>query len=47
MIFKIHGHSQKLIRDVKTKDFELRATFFGGCGKGGQNGLATGLGGPK
>ena len=31
----------------KTKDFELRATFFGGCGKGGQNGLATGVGGPK
>ncbi|MCK5049843.1 MAG: TldD/PmbA family protein, partial [Candidatus Heimdallarchaeota archaeon] len=45
----LSGHIFDFLLNIegKTKDFELRATFFGGCGKGGQNGLATGLGGPK
>lgn len=44
----ITGHILNLLREVQgaTRDFKLKASFSGGCGKGRQYPLFTGLGGP-
>lgn len=44
----ITGHILDLLKNVQgaTRDFKLKASFWGGCGKGRQYPLFTGLGGP-
>lgn len=45
----LSGNILDLLKQVKgaTRDIEMRTGYFGGCGKGGQNGLAVGYGGPN
>ncbi len=45
----LSGNILELLKHVKgaTKDIEIRTGYFGGCGKGGQGGLAVGYGGPN
>lgn len=45
----LSGNILELLKHVKgaTKDIKMRTGYFGGCGKGGQNGLPVGYGGPE
>jgi len=45
----LSGNILQLLQRVEgaTRELELWGTYFGGCGKGGQHPLPTGLGGPK
>ena len=45
----LSGNILELLKHVKgaTKEIGMRTGFFGGCGKGGQGGLAVGYGGPN
>jgi len=45
----LSGNILELLKHVKgaTKDITIRTGYFGGCGKGGQGGLAVGFGGPN
>ncbi|MFX1565455.1 MAG: TldD/PmbA family protein [Promethearchaeota archaeon] len=45
----LSGNILQLLQRVvgATRDLEIWGTYFGGCGKGGQHPLPTGLGGPK
>lgn len=44
----IRGHIFDFLQNVvgSCKDFKLHASYFGGCGKGGQSSLPVGIGGP-
>lgn len=44
----IHGNVLDFLRNVEclTRDFEVTANYFGGCGKGDQSFLHVGVGGP-
>ncbi|MCG3225106.1 MAG: TldD/PmbA family protein, partial [Candidatus Heimdallarchaeota archaeon] len=45
----LSGNILELLKHVlgATKDITIRTGYFGGCGKGGQGGLAVGFGGPN
>ena len=49
VFFLESGNILELLGKVEgaTKELKIRSGYFGGCGKGGQYPLPTGLGGPK
>jgi len=45
----LSGNILELLKHIRgaTKDLKIFSTYFGGCGKDGQNQLPCGVGGPK